>query len=130
MKTADNLYIFLIAMFSVVPFFLAEHFIGDFIIVPIIETISVFFMFIFLVKTSECKSELLMALFSFWYLLFRAGIMSIYLGTENLLIIYHFILGFFWINFTIRGIKNKDVMYWLLWLIIGTCVNIIFCLIV
>jgi len=129
MKVSNSLYIFLISLISTIPFFLAEHLIGDFIIVPIIETISVFFIFIFLFKTSE-TSEFTPVLFSLWYLLFKVAIMSIYLGTENPLVLYHFILGFFWINFTTRGIMNKDKMYWLLWLVIGVCVNIIFSLMV
>ncbi len=126
MKVSDNLYIFIISLIAVTPFFLAEHFIKDFILIPIIETISIFFIFIFLIKTCECKSQHTPFIFSFWYLLFKAAIMSIYLGTENPLVIYNFILGFFWVNITIKGIKNKDMMYWLLWLIVGICVNIIF----
>jgi len=130
MKASDNLYIFLISLISIAPFFLAEHFIGDFIAVPIIETISVFFMFIFLIKTCERSSEFTPVLFSFWYLLFKVAIMSIYLEIGSPLVFYNFILGFFWINFATRGIRNKDMMYWLLWLIIGICVNIIFSLMV
>ena len=125
MKSADNIYIFLIALFSIVPFFLAEYFIGDFILVPAIEALSIFFIFVFLIKTSSGSFDSIAAFFSFWYLLLKAAILSVYMGTGNTHVLANFIFGFFWINFTIRGIKNKDKMYWLLWFVVGVCVNII-----
>jgi len=125
MKVSDNIYIFILSLISILPFFLAGHFIESFILIAIIETISVFFFFIIIFKTCEEKSEFTSYIFSFWYLLFKVAVMSIYLGTETSLIFYNFILGFFWVNITIKGIKNRDKMYWLLWLVIGICVNII-----
>jgi len=125
MKSLEVLYYFLISLFSIVPFLFAEYFIGDFLLVPVIETSVVFLIFLFLFKTSDLSFNSSFMLFSFWYLVFKVAIMSLYFGVGNLYIVYNFLLGFFWINISVRGIENKDRMYWLLWFIVGVCLNII-----
>lgn len=125
MKSLEVLYYFLISLFSIVPFLFAEYFIGDFLLVPVIEVSVVFLVFLFLFKTSDLSFDSSFMLFSFWYLVFKIVIMSIYFGVENSYIAYNFLLGFFWINISVRGIENKDRMYWLLWFIVGVCLNII-----
>ena len=125
MKTEEGLLIFFVSIFAVVPFFLIKHFAENFILVPFVETVAVFFVFIFLSKACKCEFGSTLTMFSIWYLIFKAAGMSIYLGVGNDVIAYFFITGFFWINFTTRGIKNIDRMYWLLWFIVGLCFNII-----
>ena len=116
--------IFLASLISAIPFIVSKYFIDNPIIFVLIESIWVFSVFVLVYKLVKEDYKKVFLTFSFWYLTTRILLENLFYVVDKLSIVYFFFTGFFWIYLITRGVKKEDKMYWFLWFIVGTCINL------
>jgi hypothetical protein len=125
METKEIIFLLLVSLLSTIPFLLSNYFLSNYFLIVIIECISVFIGFLIVLRKSKQSFNLVINIFSIFYLFSRIGLMNIYSNVNFIYFIYNFLLGIFWINIMVKGVKTKDKLLWALWFIVGLFINIV-----
>ena len=136
MKSLAVVFIFIICFVSVGIILFLESFIDNFFIIPILESVVIFFSVWFIYKFSEESLLAICFIFAFFFLLLENGVYALAIALDMVDLSYKTVLSwrflynsifiFIYIPLLCNGLKYKDKALWVLYFIIGMVLHLIF----
>jgi len=136
MRTLSIFFIFFICLISVLIICFLERWTTNFFLIPIVESFFIFIAILFLYKYSQENLISICFIFAIFFVLFENGVYALAIalnmierGYKEVLswrFLYNFLFILIYIPILCFGLKYKDKFLWVLFFVCGTCLHLVF----